>query len=125
MRSCRTFTNRVQGKNLSLHTRCGACTIGRILIEKPAEEGIMRYMTQIISLPQPVFEELVGRIRRLESAVFGKKKEQFPAEYVKLSLCAKKRYQKIDEDIKKGKNIYSFNNPDDALSFLLSDKRKK
>lgn len=82
-------------------------------------------MTQIISLPQPVFEELVSRIRRLESVVFGKKKEQFPAEYVRLSPRAKKRYQKMDKDIIKGKNIYSFDNPDDALSFLVSDKRRK
>lgn len=80
-------------------------------------------MNQTITLPKTVFENLIERINRLESVVFGKKKEKFPDEYVVLSDRAKKRYKKMDKDFKKGKNVYSFDNSDDALQFLLSDKR--
>ncbi len=62
-------------------------------------------MSQTITLPKTAFENLLDRIGRLESAVFGKK-EQFPAEYVKLTPRAKKRYKKMEEDFKKGRNFY-------------------
>lgn len=80
-------------------------------------------MNQTITIPKTVFQNLIERINKLESAVFGKKKEQFPDEYVVLSERAKKRYKKMDEDFKKGRNVYSFTDADDALKFLLSDKR--
>ena len=80
-------------------------------------------MNQTISLPKSVFEELVTRLNRLETIVFGKKQSQVADEYIKLSPAAKRRYQKIDEDIKNGKNIYTFSDKDSALRFLLSDKR--
>lgn len=78
-------------------------------------------MNQIISLPKTIFEQLIERINRLEKAVFGKKKQR-KAEYVSLSIKAKKRYKKIEEDLKIGKNIYSFDNAEDGLKFLISDK---
>jgi hypothetical protein len=62
-------------------------------------------MSQTITLPKSVFEELIERLNRLEAAVFGKK-EKIKEEYVKLSPKAKRRYKKMEEDIKKGKNIY-------------------
>lgn len=80
-------------------------------------------MNQTISLPKSVFEELVTRLNRLETIVFGKKQSETADEYIKLSPVAKRRYKKIDEDIKNGKNIYTFNDKDDGLKFLLSDKR--
>ena len=80
-------------------------------------------MSQTISLPKSAFENLLERISRLETVVFGKKKKEY-SDYIKLTPAAKKRYKKMDEDIKKGKNIYTFDNSDDALQFLLSDKRK-
>ncbi|KKQ25970.1 MAG: hypothetical protein US40_C0004G0005 [Candidatus Roizmanbacteria bacterium GW2011_GWC2_37_13] len=80
-------------------------------------------MNRIISLPKSVFEELVTRLNRLETIVFGKSQSKTTEEYIKLSPAAKKRYKKIDEDIKNGKNIYAFNDKDDGLKFLLSDKR--
>jgi hypothetical protein len=79
-------------------------------------------MSQTITLPKSVFEELIERLNRLEAAVFGKK-EKIKEEYVKLSPKAKRRYKKMEEDIKKGKNIYTFNDPETALKFLFSDKR--
>ncbi len=79
-------------------------------------------MNQTISLPKSVFEELVTRLNRLETIVFGKKQSQGTDEYIKLSPAAKRRYKKMDEDIKNGKNIYTFNDKDDGLKFLLSDK---
>lgn len=60
---------------------------------------------------------MLDRIGRLESAVFGKK-EQFPAEYVKLSPRAKKRYKKMEEDFKKGKNFYVAESMEDLLKEL-------
>lgn len=80
-------------------------------------------MNQTISLPKSVFEELVTRLNRLEAIVFGKKHSQVTDEDIKLSSAAKKRYKKMDEDIKNGKNIYAFNDEDSALKFLLSDKK--
>lgn len=62
-------------------------------------------MNQSITLPKTVFEELVGRIKRLESVVFAKNQKQFPDEKVILSQRAKRRYKKMDEDFKKGRNI--------------------
>ena len=62
-------------------------------------------MSQTITLPKSVFEELIERLNRLEAGVFGKK-EKIKEEYVKLSPKAKRRYKKMEEDIKKGKNIY-------------------
>ncbi len=80
-------------------------------------------MNQTISLPKSVFEEFVTRLNRLETIVFGKSQSQKTDEYVKLSPAAKRRYKKMDEDFKNGKNIYTFNDKDDGLKFLLSDKR--
>ncbi|MBI5123328.1 hypothetical protein HZA75_05725 [Candidatus Roizmanbacteria bacterium] len=80
-------------------------------------------MNQTISLPESVFEELVTRLNRLETIVFGKKQSQTADEYIKLSPAAKRRYKKIDEDIKNGKNIYAFNDENSALKFLLFDKK--
>lgn len=80
-------------------------------------------MNQTISLPKSAFEELVIRLNRLETIVFGKKQSQVTDEYIKLSPAAKRRYKKMDEDIKNGKNIYAFNDEDSALKFLLSDKK--
>jgi len=77
-------------------------------------------MNQTISLPTSVFEEIVTRLNRLETIVFGKKQSQVTDENIKLSSAAKRRYKKMDEDIKNGKNIYTFNNKDSALKFLLS-----
>jgi len=79
-------------------------------------------MSQTITLPKSVFEKLVERLNRLETAVFGKK-EKAKEEYVKPSPAAKRRYKKMEEDIKKGRNIYTFDDPETALKFLLSDKR--
>ena len=80
-------------------------------------------MSQTILLPKSVFEELVTRLNRLETIVFGKNQSQVADEYIKLSPAAKRRYEKINEDIKNNKNIYAFNNENSALKFLLSDKR--
>jgi len=63
-------------------------------------------MNQTISLPKSVFEELVARLNRLETIVFGKSQSKTTDEYIKLSPAAKKRYKKMDEDFKNGKNIY-------------------
>lgn len=82
-------------------------------------------MNQTISLPKSVLEELVTRLNRLETIIFGKQQSQTADEFIKLSPAAKKRYKNIDEDIKNGKNIYAFNDKDDGLKFLLSDKRRK
>ena len=81
-------------------------------------------MNQTISLPKTILENLVERINRLEAVVFGKNKEKFPTEFIKLSPRAKKRYKKMEGDFKKGKNLYSFDNSDEALQFLLSDKKR-
>jgi hypothetical protein len=75
------------------------------------------YMSQTITLPKSVFEELIERITRLEAAVFGKK-EKIKEEYVKLSPAAKKRYKKMEEDIKKGKNIYIATSTEDFFKQL-------
>lgn len=77
-------------------------------------------MSQTISLSKPVFEELIHRIRRLESVVFGGEKKQFPDEYVKLSPRAKKRYQRMEEDFKKGKNFYVAENVNKLIEELNS-----
>jgi len=79
-------------------------------------------MSQTITIPKSVFEDLIERLNRLEAVVFGKKQE-IKEEYVKLSPAAKKRYKKMEEDIKKGRNIYTFDDPETALKFLVSDKR--
>ena len=50
-------------------------------------------------------------------------KEPIPDEYVRLSPNAKKRWEKIDADIKAGRNIYEFSDPEEALRFLHSSKR--
>ena len=57
-------------------------------------------MNQTISLPKSAFEELVTRLNRLETIVFGKKQGQVTNEDIKLSSAAKKRYKKMDEEIK-------------------------
>ena len=80
-------------------------------------------MNQTISLPASVLEELLNRIGRLESIVFGKKTMDKFEEKIVLSERAKKRYKKMDEDLKQGKNIYAHKDSDEALRFLLSDKR--
>lgn len=41
----------------------------------------------------------------------------------KLSPNAKKRWKSVFKDIKKKKNIYEFNNPQEALTFLVGDKQ--
>lgn len=80
-------------------------------------------MNQTISLPASALEELLNRIGRLESVVFGKKIMDKFEEKIVVSERAKKRYKKMDEDLKQGKNIYAYKNSDEALRFLLSDKR--
>jgi len=81
-------------------------------------------MNQTISLPASALEELLNRIGKLESIVFGKKKTMGKfEEKIVLSERAKKRYKKMDEDLKQGKNIYAHKDSDKALRFLLSDKR--
>ncbi len=80
-------------------------------------------MNQTISLPASALEELLNRIGRLESIVFGKKTMDKFEEKIVLSERAKKRYKKMDEDLKQGKNIYAHKDSDEALRFLLSDKR--
>ncbi len=80
-------------------------------------------MNQTISLPASALEELLNRIGRLESIVFGKKTIDKFEEKIVLSERAKKRYKKMDEDLKQGKNIYVHKDSDEALRFLLSDKR--
>jgi len=75
------------------------------------------YMSQTITLPKSVFEELIERVTRLEAAVFGKK-EKIKEEYVKLSPKAKRRYKKMEEDIKKGKNIYIATSTEDFFKQL-------
>ncbi len=40
------------------------------------------------------------------------------AEYVRLSPGAKKRYAKMTEDFRKGRNIRSFDNIDDMMKYL-------
>lgn len=80
-------------------------------------------MSNAITLPKSVFNDLINRINMLEMAVFGGKSRELPAENITLTHRAKNRYVKMKEDSKKGKNFYSFDNPDKALDFLLSDKR--
>lgn len=80
-------------------------------------------MNQTISLPASALEELLNRIGRLESIVFGKKTMDKFEEKIVLSERAKKRYKKINEDLKQGKNIYAHKDSNEALRFLLSDKR--
>ncbi len=46
--------------------------------------------------------------------------EVVPAEYIKLSPAAKKRYAKMTEDFKKGRNIYQAKDVDDLLRQLNS-----
>jgi len=62
-------------------------------------------MSQTITISKSVFEELIERINPLEAVVFGKK-EKVKEEYVKLLPTVKRRYKKMEEDIKKGRNIY-------------------
>jgi len=40
-----------------------------------------------------------------------------------LSKKAISRYDRMEEDIKNGKNTYKFENVDDALEFLIHDER--
>lgn len=79
-------------------------------------------MSQTISLPKTVFENFIERLNRLETAVFGKKTTIID-EKITLTPIAKRRYKKMNKDIKEGKNIYTFNDSNSALKFLLSDKR--
>ena len=75
-------------------------------------------MNQTIAVPKSVFQNLVERINKLESVVLGKKKGRFPAEYVVVSEKAKKRYKKMDEDFKKGRNFKSFNSTEEFFRDL-------
>lgn len=43
-----------------------------------------------------------------------------PPEYIKLSPAAKKRYKKMEEDIKHGRNVYYAKDADDFLKQLRS-----
>lgn len=79
-------------------------------------------MSQTITIPKSTFDEILKRLYRLEEIVFGKKITT-DKEYVKLSKKAKLRYKKIEEDLKKGKNLYTFNDGDEAINFLLQDKK--
>jgi len=74
-------------------------------------------MSQTITIPKSVFKELIERLTCLEAVVFGKKQE-IKEEYVKLSPAAKKRYKKMEEDIKKGRNIYIANSTEDFFKQL-------
>lgn len=44
--------------------------------------------------------------------------EEFPAEEVKLSTKARKRYAQIESDLNRSKNRVVFENPEDALTWL-------
>ena len=77
-------------------------------------------MSQTITIPKTIFAELINRLNRLEAAVFGKKKGQFPVEYVVLSERAKKRYKRMGEDFKKGRNFYVADNVEGLLKELKS-----
>ena len=77
-------------------------------------------MSQTVSIPKTVFENLVERINKLEAVVFGKKKEKFPDEYVVLSKRAEKRYKKMDEAFKKGRNFYVADDVNTLLKELKS-----
>lgn len=44
--------------------------------------------------------------------------EVMPAEYIKLSPAAKKRYAKMSEDFRIGRNIKGFDNIDDLMKYL-------
>lgn len=74
-------------------------------------------MSQTITIPKSVFKELIERLTCLEAVVFGKKQE-IKEEYVKLSPAAKKRYKKMEEDIKKGRNIYIAKSTEDFFKQL-------
>ncbi|MDO8741808.1 MAG: hypothetical protein Q7J11_01540 [Candidatus Roizmanbacteria bacterium] len=80
-------------------------------------------MNQTISLPASALEELLNRIGRLELIVFGKKTMDKFEDKIVLSERAKKRYKKMDKDLKQEKNIYAYKDSNEALRFLLSDKR--
>lgn len=54
----------------------------------------------------------------LTNLVKGNVQEPFPAEYIHLGPKAKKRWEMILRDADHGKNMYSFDDPDEALSFL-------
>ncbi|GAB4219878.1 MAG: hypothetical protein Fur009_7990 [Candidatus Microgenomates bacterium] len=79
-------------------------------------------MGQTITLPKSTFDEILKRLYRLEEIVFGKKIDS-EKEYIRLSKKAKLRYKKMNEDIKKGENIYTFNDSDEAINFLLQDEK--
>lgn len=50
-------------------------------------------------------------------------KEKFSDEYIELGPKAKKRWDRILRDADNDKNMYSFDDPDKALKFLLSKHR--
>jgi len=80
-------------------------------------------MSNAITLPRSVLNDLITRISKLEIAVFGKKGQVLSTEKIILKGRVKDHYKHMDEDFKKGKNFYSFDDPDQALDFLLSNKR--
>ena len=59
-------------------------------------------MTQTLALEKTLIEEILARLENIENLL----NELLQGEIVTLSPTAKKRFKKIEEDIKKGANLY-------------------
>ncbi len=64
---------------------------------------------------QEIIRVILTKLSRRELTV-----DVTPSEYIKLSPKAKKRYAKMTEDFRKGKNIKSFDSMEDLIKDLHS-----
>lgn len=60
---------------------------------------------------------------KIEARLVTTKKEHIPPEHIKLGQKASKRWARIIKEADRGKNMYYFDDANQALEFLLSEDR--
>lgn len=75
-------------------------------------------MARTVTIPRTLLDELLIRISRLEKAVFKKAHVVQKEPTVQLSARAEKRYAKMEDDFRQGKNISTAYSVDELLKQL-------
>lgn len=92
----------------------------RVVLQVPMSKSLKQQAEAVsadygFSSLQEIIRIILTKLSRREMII-----DITPSEYIKLSSPAKKRYDKMTEDFRKGKNIKSFNNVDDLIRDLHS-----
>lgn len=92
----------------------------RVILQVPMSKSLKQQAEAVsadygFSSLQEIIRIILTKLSRKEMTI-----DITPSEHIRLSPTAKKRYDKMTEDFRKGKNIKSFDNADDLIKDLHS-----